>query len=304
MVFLYSGKVTEALDYFSRSLKADPGNPETVLYKGQALRNVGQWPAAERVYRDITVERPNYWPAHNELGWILFQQAKYQQSAEEFETAATAAPQVALPLANLGSVYMYLGKRAQAMEASQRSIHLSPNEDAYITLGDIAFTDRNYKSSLENYKKAAALNADSHMTWGNIGDCYAMLGDRIDERKSYQKAAELLATALTANPRNGPNWATLAFYHAKIGEPADAQADIKNADTQGAKDVQSQFMITQALALLGKKEDALRLLLSCMDKGLSPVEVDLALDLRDIRRDPRYTSHVAKLQSQAGAKGL
>jgi serine/threonine protein kinase/Tfp pilus assembly protein PilF len=304
MVFLYSGKVTDALDYFSRSLKADPGNPETLLYKGQALRNAGQWPEAEQVYRDITVERPNYWPAHNELGWILYRQAKYPQSAEEFDTAATAAPQVALPLANLGSVYMYLGKRAQAIDASQRSIRLSPNEDAYITLGDIAFTEGNYKSSLENYKKAAALNPDSDITWGNIGDCYAMLGDRTNERKSYQKAAELLATSLTANPRNGPGWATLAFYHAKIGESADAQTDIRNAETQGAKDVQSQFMITQALAVLGKKEDALKLLLACMDEGLSPVQVDLALDLKDIRRDPRYISRIAKLQPQTAAKGL
>jgi serine/threonine protein kinase/Tfp pilus assembly protein PilF len=304
MVFLYSGKLTEALDYFSRSLKADPGNPETLLYKGQALRNAGQWPTAEQVYRDITVERPNYWPAHNELGWILYRQAKYPQSAEEFDTAATAAPQVALPLANLGSVYMYLGKRAQAIDASQRSIRLSPNEDAYITLGDIAFTDRNYKSSLENYNKAATLNPDSDITWGNIGDCYAMLRDRTNERKSYQKAAELLATSLTANPRNGPGWATLAFYNAKIGEPADAQTDIRNAETHGAKDVQSQFMITQALAVLGKKEDALKLLLACMDKGLSPVQVDLALDLKEIRKDPRYVSRVAKLQPQTTAKGF
>jgi tetratricopeptide (TPR) repeat protein len=199
---------------------------------------------------------------------------------------------------------MYLGKRAQAIDASQRSIHLSPNENAYITLGDIAFTDGNYKSSLENYKRAAALNPDSDITWGNIGDCYAMLEDRANERKSYQKAAELLATSLTANPRNGPSWATLAFYHAKIGESADAQADIRNAETQGAKDVQSQFMITQALAVLGKKEDALKLLLACMDKGLSPVQVDLALDLKDIRRDPRYVSRVAKLQPQTAAKGF
>jgi tetratricopeptide (TPR) repeat protein len=250
------------------------------------------------------VERPNYWPAHNELGWILYRQAKYPQSAEEFDTAATAAPQVALPLANLGSVYMYLGKRAQAIDASERSIRLSPNEDAYITLGDIAFTDGNYKSSLDNYKKAAALNPASDLTWRNIGDCYIVLGDRIDERKSYQKAAALLTSALTANPRNGPGWATLAFYHAKIGETADAQADIRNAETQGAKDVQSQFMITQALTLLGKKEDALNLLLACMDKGLSPVEVDLAVDLKEIRKDPRYISRVAKLQPQTAAKGF
>lgn len=304
MVFLYSGKVTEALDYFSRSLKADPGNPETLLYKGQALRNAGQWKEAEQVYRDITVERPNYWPAHNELGWILYRHANYTDSADEFEKAATAGPQVALPLANLGSVYMYLDERTKAIDASQRSIDISPNENAYVTLGNIDFQGGNYKSSLENFKKAAALNANSHMTWGDIGDCYAMLGDRTNERKSYQKAAELLATSMSANPRNGPGWATLAFYHAKIGGSADAQTDIRNAETQGAKDVQSQFMIAQALAVLGKKEDALKLLLACMDKGLSPVQVDLAVDLKEIRRDPRYVSRVAKPQPQTATKGL
>ena len=287
MVFLYSGKVTDALDYFSRSLKADPGNPETLLYKGQALRNAGQWKEAEQVYRDITVERPNYWPAHNELGWILYRHANYTDSADEFEKAATAGPQVALPLANLGSVYMYLDERTKAIDASQRSIDISPNENAYVTLGNIDFQGGNYKSSLENFKKAAALNANSHMTWGDIGDCYAMLGDRTNERKSYQKAAELLATSMSANPRNGPGWATLAFYHAKIGGSADAQTDIRNAETQGAKDVQSQFMIAQALAVLGKKEDALKLLLACMDKGLSPVQVDLAVDLKGDKKRPQ-----------------
>ena len=62
-------------------------------------------------------------------------------------------------------------------------------------------------------------------------------------------------------------------------------------------DVESQFMKAQTLALLGKKEEATKLLLACMDRGLSPVEVDLAVDLKDIRKDPRYLSRVAKKSS-------
>lgn len=89
-----------------------------------------------------------------------------------------------------------------------------------------------------------------------------MLGKQVDGQDSYRKATELLATALKANPRNGSRWATLAFYHAKIGDASNAQIDLKNAEAQGAKDVQSQFMMTQALALLGRNEKALKLLLS------------------------------------------
>jgi len=298
MVFLYSGQTADALDYFARSLKADPGNPETLLYKAQALRNAHQWPEAEQVYKNIATERPNYWLAHNELGWILYRQAKYQQAADEFDAAATAAPQVALPLANLSSIYMYLGKNDQAIDAAKRSIERSPNEEAYITLGNIAFSRGNYKSALESFQRAADLNPNSDMIWGNIGDCYTMLNEPSAVKVSYEKASELLAAALKANPRSGERWATLAFYHAKVGDASSARLDLKNAETQGAKDVQSQFMMAQALALLGEKEEALKLLLACMDKGLSTVQVDLALDLRDIRKNPRYLAHISKLGSQ------
>jgi hypothetical protein len=94
---------------------------------------------------------------------------------------------------------------------------------------------------------------------------------------------------------------TLAFYHAKIGDSAAATKDIENAEKFGAGDVKSQFMKVQALALIGKKQDALTLLLECVKKGLSPVEVDLAIDLKDLRKDPRYLSLVSKTPSNPPA---
>jgi serine/threonine protein kinase/Tfp pilus assembly protein PilF len=297
IVSMYSGKTEEAMGYFARSLKADPGNPETLVYKAEALRETRHWPEAEQVYRDISRQRPNYWLAHNELGWILFQQAQYQKAAEEFDAAAAAAPKVAMPLANLGLMYLALGKHDEAITASESSLKRSPNRDAYLTLGDIAFTDGNYRSALDDYQNAAALRPDSHLIWRNIGDCYAVLGNPALVKKNYAKATQLLAANLAANPRDASNWAILAFYHAKIGDAASAQTDLRNAEAKGATDVESQFMISQALALLGKKEEALKLLLACMDKGLSPVEAGLALDLKEIEKDPRYLSRVSRLRA-------
>jgi hypothetical protein len=90
---------------------------------------------------------------------------------------------------------------------------------------------------------------------------------------------------------------TLAFYRAKIGDRASAATDIENAERHGAEDVESQFLKVQALALLGREEDATKHLLTCMDRGLSTLEVDFALDLKDIRKDPSYLSRVAKRPS-------
>ena len=297
LVYLYTGDTNNAMTYFAKALKADPGNPEVMLYRAQALRNTNRWPEAEQTYREILKERPNYWPAHNELGWILFRQAKYQQAADAFDAAAMAAPNVAKPLANLGEMYIELGKHDEAIDASQRSIQRNPNETAYRNLGDIAFSDGNYKNALANYQQAANLDPKYHMIWRDIGDCYAMLGQPALVRENYAKAARLLSEELQDNPRSGPTWMTLAFYHAKIGNAASAATDIENAERRGAGDVESQFTKVQALALLGKKEDATKLLLTCMDRGLSPVEVDFALDLKEIRKDPRYLSRVTKKPS-------
>ena len=300
LVYLYSDDTNQAMDYFAKALKADPGNPEIMLYRAHALRDLNHLPEAEQTYREILKERPNYWFANNDLGLMLFRQAKYQQAAEAFDAAAMSAPDVALPMANLGNMYIAMGKRNEAKEAAEESIRRSNNYAARLVLGDIAFGDGDYKGALNNYNQAAQLRPKSHLTWRNIGDCYAMMGQPAQVRDSYTKAANLLAQVLKNNPRSGPSWMTLAFYHAKIGDAASAATDMATAESRGATDVESQFMKVQTLAVLGKKEDATKLLLVCMNRGLSPAEVNLALDLKDIRKDPRYVSQVAKKQSSSG----
>jgi tetratricopeptide (TPR) repeat protein len=133
-----------------------------------------------------------------------------------------------------------------------------------------------------------------------MGNCYAALGQPAQAQKSYAKAAEILSERLVMNPNHGSGWATLAFYHAKIHDTAEAETDMAKA--QGATDVESQFMMVQALAALGKKEEALQLLLKCMDRGLAPVEVDLVPDLKGLRKDPRYLSRIQKLRTRNGLK--
>jgi hypothetical protein len=80
---------------------------------------------------------------------------------------------------------------------------------------------------------------------------------------------------------------TLAFYEAKLGHRAEAETDMGMAESKGAANVQSQFTKAQALAALGRKAEAIDLD-SCVRRGLSQVEVQLALDLKEIRSDRRY----------------
>jgi tetratricopeptide (TPR) repeat protein/tRNA A-37 threonylcarbamoyl transferase component Bud32 len=296
LVCLYSGESKEAVAAFSKALSVDPGNSQILFYQAQAYRYLNQPGAAEDVYRKIITERPNYWQAYNELGYMLSQQGKHEEAAEAFRRAIAAAPSVALPEANLGSEYMLLGKAKEAVDACQRSIQKNPNDAAYRTMGDIAFMNGEYKSAKSHYQKAAELDPTNHDTWRDIGDCDAMLGNPAGVRSNYERAADALQAVMPKSSQSAYGWATLAFYFAKTGHKEQAELALSKAGPRRSGNLGTQIMIIQAVALLGKREEALELLLSAVDQGLTPLQVEGSLDLSEIRKDPRYLSRIAKLQ--------
>jgi tetratricopeptide (TPR) repeat protein len=292
LVFSYTGKTADASSYFAKALKADPRNPQILISKAEALLNQSKLADAIQVYNDILVDRPNYWPAYNNSGVALTREAKYEDAAKAFARAGMAAPKVALPMANLGQTYIQLGRLDDARNALNESISRAENEDAYLGLGDIDFGAGKYAEALKMYSQASKLDPKFHLIQRNMGDCYAMLGNLAMEKECYRRAARLVSDSLKIDPQSGLDWANLAFYHAKIGDASAAESDIENADAHGAKDVAAKFMIVQALAVMGKKQEAVNLLLWCIDKGLSPADVDLAIDLKSLRSDPRYLARL------------
>jgi serine/threonine protein kinase/predicted Zn-dependent protease len=301
LVLVSQGKAEDGQAYFQKAQQADPGNPEILYQKAWALQHQGLLPEAEQTYRDIIGERPNFWPAYNNLGVILTREAKYDQAAKAFAAAGAAAPKVAQPMANLAQTYLELGRRDDARAALNESLRRAETEDAYLTLGDMDFEDSKYNDALTDYGQADRLKPGNHLTQRNMGDCYTMLGNAKMAKECYGRAAQLLSAVLETNPRDGFGWANLAFYHAKIGDTKDAETDMENAASHGATDVASRFMIVQALDVLGRRKEALDLLLWCMDKGISPAEVDLAVDLKDLRSTEAYRSKLKNLKGNGKA---
>jgi tetratricopeptide (TPR) repeat protein len=288
-----SGRTQQALDQLAQALKVDPGNPEVLVYKARALRDLGRHADAQEVYRGILKERPNFWPAYVELGNSFYRQGNYAKAAEVYAEGSVVAPRVAFLLNNLGSMYLLLDRKKDAEDVLLRSTQIAPSETAYSNLGAIAFSAGEYHKALDYYIKARDLRPTRDTTWRNIGDCYAVLGDKARVSESYGKAAELLTESLKVNARVGPAWMNLAFYQAKLGRRAEAEKSMQNAEARGAGDLPSQFKKAQVFALLGRKEEAVLLVLDCMAKGLSRTEVELALDLKEVRNDPRYQKRVS-----------
>lgn len=296
MVYVCQNKSADAMGYFAKAQQADPGNPDVLYHKAWALAHNAQLDEAEQVYRDILVERPNFWPAYNNLGALLSRAAKYDEAAKAFAAAGAAAPKVAQPMANLAQTYIQLGRHDDARAALNESLARAESEDGYLALGDLDFGDGRYNDALRDYGHAAKFDPQNHLIQRNMGDCYTMLGNAAMVKECYGRAVHLMSASLETSPKDGLGWANLAFYHAKVGDRASAETDMKNARALATeKDVELPFMIVQALDVLGRKKEALDLLLQCMKNGLSPAEVDLAVDLRDLRNTAEYQSKLKNL---------
>jgi eukaryotic-like serine/threonine-protein kinase len=292
-----SGAVENGLAGIVKAMQLDPLNPHFGYMRALALRELGKNEEAEAAYRDLIRVRPNFWLAYNDLGYMLSRQSRdidYQKAAEAFGEAAAVAPKVALPLANQGAMLLLLHQNDNAERAFRASLDRAPNYIALVNLGNILFERRDYRQALDYYAKARDLRPQSHALWRNLADCYTMLGDAARAEESYKMAAGALQASLDANPRPPGNWLYLAFYQAKLGRKAEAESALKTAASKGPAGVQAQLIEAQALALLGRKEEALRLVLDCLDHGISTVDVDLALDLKEVRDDARYRRRVAQ----------
>jgi len=288
-----SGRAQQALDELGKALQIDPRNPQILFAKARTLRDLDRRAEEETVYRSIVKDRPNYWPAYNELGLELYRHGDYQKAAEAFAEGSAVAPKVSMLYTNQGTMNLLLGKKTEAETAFLHSLEQGPNEIADQNLGAIAFAAGNYRKALDYYGKARDLRPSRDTTWRNMADCYRMLGDAQREKEDYAKADELLSAALRINPNPGASWMNLAFYQAKLGEREEAGKSLREAASHGASDLQSEFKEAQILALVGKKEEALRQVLDCLSKGLAPAEIELAVDLKEVRNDPRYKRQVA-----------
>lgn len=294
LIKLYSGDVEGAVRAFHELLKANPGNEEVLMYEAQAFHGMNRPELEERVYQNLLEQRPNFWPAYNDLGLMFREKGAYQDALKYFLQATAIAPRASIPWANLGAVYFLMGKTEDARVACQRSIENHENEDALVILGDIAYTNRDYRGALGYYERARNINPNQHSIWRDIGDSYTMLHQPSQTQKSYRKAQELLTASLDVDPTPGPEWMTLAYYSAKLNERSQALKQLSEAERRGAADLESQLLKAQLLVLLGEKERGIALTLELLNRGLSPVVVNLAVDLQGVLSDSRLRAALKK----------
>jgi tetratricopeptide (TPR) repeat protein len=160
--------------------------------RGAALHRQGKIADAERICREILLQRPDHFDALHLLGVIAHQTGHGDQAIEIFESAIVLKPDSAEAYNNRGIALNDLNRPADALASYDKAIALKPDfAEAYGNRG-IALNDLNRPvDALASYDKAIALKPDYAEAYYNRGVALNNLKRPTDALTHYDKAIAL-----------------------------------------------------------------------------------------------------------------
>jgi tetratricopeptide (TPR) repeat protein len=187
------------------------------------------------------------------------------------------------------------GQYEAAAASFKQSLVLRKTAPAYTNLGTIYFFLGRCAEAVPLMKQASELTPDSEQMWGNLGDAYACAGQKDDANLAYQRAVQLGQRRLTVNANDGETLSVVALYQAKLAEKNKALANIQKARgiAPGSRKVFWEAALVYELA--GNRTEALAALTGAIHGGQPLDEVRGEPALKDLRADPRYRSLMGKL---------
>jgi tetratricopeptide (TPR) repeat protein len=280
-----------------RAVQLRPGDAELQLQLGKDLQSVGEVAAAEEAYQLAIDLRFDFWEGYYYLGYAEYVRGHYEATANAWRIAARCAPGRSNLFSNLGAVYHYLDRTADATRMFERAIGLSDRSDgvAFSNLGTLYFESGRYAEAVATFQKALAIDDDDYRIWGYLGWSYAAGVDPSRAIEPFERATELAEQALADDPDNPDMMADLAGYLGKLGHDQQGLELIEQAISFDPQDPDVMASIGETLEDLGDRDRALEWIGRALAGGARRSKIESHPSLRDFVADPRYQELVTTL---------
>ncbi|HEV2690089.1 MAG TPA: tetratricopeptide repeat protein, partial [Bryobacteraceae bacterium] len=196
-------------------------------------------------------------------------------------------------------VHFSAGQYEEAALNFKKSLDLRPTANAYTNLGTMYFYLDRCAEAVPKMEKAVELAPKADQVWGNLGDAYSCSSaDKEKAMQAYQRALQLGQERLAVNSNDGDVLGRVALYQARLGNAASL-TNIAKARQLAPGNRQVVWHATLVYELAGKRDLALEALRAALEAGQAPNEVRHEPTLANLRADPRFARVMADSPAKA-----
>ncbi|MHB8522930.1 MAG: tetratricopeptide repeat protein [Limisphaerales bacterium] len=266
MVYAANGLWKEARLAFQNTARLKPEEPLAHLYVAVATLELGDLPAAQKLFRDVTVRFPNFAPGFYRLGDASLRAGAVAEAEPAFQRLLALAPREWRGYAGLGEVRVRQGRFAEAARLLEQALQLDPTAKnthhllglAYRGLGRMPDAERELGlgSDATTYPMPDAWSrgASQHMK---------LLPDQFEMAEEYARAGtplkgvSVLQNALAYHPGAPAVMNNLAVAYLRSGQPDKARDLVLQVIQKDDRNVSALLTLSTCCAGLGLTNDAL-----------------------------------------------
>jgi TolB-like protein/Tfp pilus assembly protein PilF len=292
----------KAIGLFEQAIAKDPAY--ALAYAGLAdchgiMPNYSDDPPKPHIERAIVAARhaieldDSLAEAHTGLANALASDLQFAAAEAEFKRAFALNPNYAPAHQWYGETLQSLGRFDEAIAELRRARELDPlSLIINAILAGTLYSGAKHEEALQQIQRTLDLDANFGVTYWVRAQIHESKGEFEQAIADYRKSGE--------STPSDQSKAVIACAYARAGNTAEAQKVLNDLPMQAQRRFVSSYWIAQVQAVLGNKDEAIRLLEKAFDERSIPVggggiggpRIDNRFD--SLRGDPRFENLVAR----------
>jgi tetratricopeptide (TPR) repeat protein/DNA-binding winged helix-turn-helix (wHTH) protein len=293
-----TGKYPEAEAAYLAALELDPNSVASLTGLGDVYRLQLKPEQAEERFRQAIGLHPGDWSAYNSLGFFLYRSGRYSEAAKEFEYVVALDRDNTIGWGNLGAAYMLAGDFESALGTYLRALEIAPRETTYSNLGMMYYYLGRPADAIEALRQSVELAPNDHLAWSNLGDVLWIDGQRAEARAAFETAEALVTAALEVNPNDPAFIGDLAWITAMLDRPQEARALISQALAGAPDDPYAHYYSGLIRLRAGERNEALADFEAALERGYAVPLLANDPQLGQLRGDPRFQRMTAAAENR------
>lgn len=274
-LYRVQGDESQALQYYDAIVDDPAMRWQALVGRAQVHIDHGREDEAMADFRQALQASPGNAQVHAELGYQQFRLGQYREAIDSYRTAVALRPDNVDYWTIYGALLLSVGENDAAEQAMQRSLAIEPNESSLSNLGTLRYQKGDYAGAADMYRRAAELDPGDFFYVGFLGDALdADPRTAAQARPAYERAARQAQRFIDAKPDDAKALAALGWYRAQLGDATSALRLAAQARALGHEPGEVALYNAQALAVLGRLNEARLALQAAREAGIPASRID------------------------------